>query len=220
MRIGESASGRITATASNWEPWLLWTVMAWTVSTDPSRRGLTSKQAAGRSKAATGATVAGVDDDAGVAVVQAQAVVVLGDEKRAADVPRPAVAVAGDRRGEPALDVRGPLGDAVGAAAVGAQDAHGAQGVERGAGVAGSGGVGDPAAGVDDGVAHGLRAPAATSPAATSTSIQRTSSSAGAEHGDRGFGVAALDRRGQLGDRAAEAVDVAEHDDAAADRRR
>ena len=122
--------------------------------------------------------------------------------------------------GEPALDARRPAGDAGRPAAVGAQHADSPQRVERGA-------------------RHRRpsrppsvsRRPASTTRARTAASVGDAAvgsssaihvdvAAAGREHVDGGVGVAALDRRGELGDGAAEAVHVAQHDDAAGDRRR
>ena len=187
--------------------------MAWTVSIDSSRRGLTSKRPSARSKTATVRPSPAVDDDAGVAVVEPQRVVVLGDEQWSADVPRAAVAVAGDRGGEPGFDLtrstrrrrRGRGGGRRGRASRGGRRAR--RGRRRRV------------------AASVIRRPASTTASRTGWSAAVTSSVgdvdvdpanvvvAGAEHVDRGVVVAALDRRGQLGDRAAEAVDAAKHDD-------
>ena len=88
---------------SNCEPWLLWIVIANAVSIAPSRVGVNSSSSPPRSKAAL-TMLGGLDDDAGVAVVEAQLVVVLGDEQRTADVGGAVGVEAGDRGGEPALD--------------------------------------------------------------------------------------------------------------------
>src|SRR5207247_9203106 len=63
------------------------------------------------------------DDHAGVAVEEAQAVVVLRDEQRPADVPG-VLGEAVEFVREPALDDAVPGRDAVGPAAVGAEEAE------------------------------------------------------------------------------------------------
>ena len=123
VRMRELGSGRSTATASTCEPWLLWIVSAWTVSTASSRVGLISTSPPWRSKTARLAAAVAGDDHAGVAVEEPQAVVVLRHEQRPADVPG-VLGEAVEFVREPALDDAVPGGDAVGAAAVGAEEAE------------------------------------------------------------------------------------------------
>ena len=52
MRMGEVAAGSRTAAVPNWEPWLLWTVIAYTVSIAFSREGANRTGSPRRSKAA------------------------------------------------------------------------------------------------------------------------------------------------------------------------
>ena len=75
-------------------------------------------------------SVAGVDHDPGVAVVELQAVVVLGHDERAADVPVRAGGETLDLGREPALDVSHPRRHALGPAAVRAQEPEAAQRVD------------------------------------------------------------------------------------------
>ena len=88
------------------------------------------------------------DDDPGVAVVEADGVVVLGDEEGAADVPGLG-GEAGAFGGEPGLDSRHPRGDAVWTAAVSAQGPEGAELADRSGRVALNSGVDDREAGSD-----------------------------------------------------------------------
>ena len=77
-------------------------------------------------------------DDAGVAVVDAEAVVVGGHQQRAAGVPRRPDRLAG-LLAEPALDLPVPVLDAVGTLAVGAQQALPVERRQRGVDVTGLG---------------------------------------------------------------------------------
>ena len=89
------------------------------VSTAASRAGLNRATSPRRSNAALARPCSVGDDDAGVAVVEPQPVVVLGDQQRAPGVPAALGAEAVDLLGEPALDPRRPRRDAVAARAGG-----------------------------------------------------------------------------------------------------
>src|SRR5262245_40538081 len=94
------------------------------------------------------------DDDACVTVVKSQAVVVLRHEQRPADVPG-VLGEAVHLVGEPVLYDGVPGGDAVRAAAVGAEEAERAERGHRGSGVSGAGRLDDAAAGRDGDLADG-----------------------------------------------------------------
>ena len=95
-------------------------------------------------------------DHARVAVVQAELVVVLGDQQRAADVVTPLDVL--DLAGEPALHARGPVADAVGSAPVGAQQPEAAERTQRSAGGAVASGRGHLDARRDRSRSHELEA--------------------------------------------------------------
>jgi hypothetical protein len=143
-------------------------------------------------------------DDAGVAVVEPQPVVVLRHQQRPPGVP--ALAAAADSRAEPALDPRHPLGDAVLAAAVRAQEAERAQRTQRLAGVAGGGRLVDRSGGHHGSLADGPRR-------VVRLAQPRDAVGRRVEDLDRRVGVAAAHGGGQLGDAAAEPVDAVEDDD-------
>ena len=84
-----------------------------------------------RSKAAAARSRGRLDHDSGVAVVEAELVVVLGHEERAADVPGVVGREAVDGGREPAFDPRRPGCDALRASTVGAEHAECAERLER-----------------------------------------------------------------------------------------
>ena len=161
------------------------------------------------------ATGVGGHDDPGVAVVEAQAVVVLGHEQRPADVPLALGAEALDLVGQPALDAVGPGGDAVGARG-GARTGRGSFRAPRGPGAR------RPSRAASITARAAPTAPSWTGASAESvsgsTGSQVTSSGERRERLHRRVGVAAPDGLGHGADGAAEAVHAAEDDDAGAGR--
>ena len=165
----------------------------------------------------------GIDDHAGIAVVQPDTGIVLGDHQRAPHVPLALCAVARQLPGQVTLDLGGPTGDPGGTPPVGAQDPVLIYRFERGDRVS-------------------LARPGAASPWSASRQIHgsgavEAAAGQGRQIRQRGLlrrgideaevartgsddvcgrvRVAAADGLGQLGDRATEAPGVGEFDDTA-----
>ena len=162
------------------------------------------------------AAVLAGDDHAGVSIEEPQAVVVLRHKQRPADIPG-VLGKAVEFARQPALDDGVPGGDAVGAATVGAEQAEGAERGDRGGGIAAASGLDDISAGGDGRLAYRSKRFFGVGLGDVDFDPLDVAVT-GAQDGKRCLGVAAADGLGQVSDRAREAMDAAEDDDAVSDR--